>query len=666
MKLAMLSYDPPVWAVESTFAEKDVVKKAGAWWHPGKPCERQRTCLACRAGIGKSWWTKDPKVAAALSAESPAHVREIIQAILEKKAQSVAASVATDADIEIPIPPGLALLPFQKAGVAYARHRTGTLIGDEMGLGKTVQAIALTNLWEDVHRALVVCPAFLRINWEREFRRWSTRDLSIGIVDRMVWPSLRPDADLTTVIINYDIIGRHDLSGTWDLVIMDEAHYIKNPDAQRTKTALGINAKRRLYLTGTPILNRPRELWTLVNSLSPKSFPSKKGFLFRYCGPEQVWVPGRGMITKFDGASHLDELQEKLREHVMVRRLKKDVLAELPAKRRSIVPLTPNGAGELVEREAEIWEQKQDALDEIKARIASARAEHDEDLYRIAVADLRAAEEIAFEEMATIRHEIALEKVPQVIDYANEMLQDVDKLVVFCHHKDVAAALAGGLVAYSPVLSTGDMTAAERQESVDLFQENPGTRVFIGTIMSSGVGITLTSASNVIFSELSFRPADITQAEDRLHRIGQHDSVNVYHLVFDESLDAKMAKMIIEKQEIAKKALDKGLSVDATLPPPVEAKPAPTREPAEAHDLSPETVAAVHYALRGLAGMCDGARTKDGVGFNRHDAMFGKELAGRSALTQRQAQAAKRMVKKYHSQLEPEIILAIWPDWKER
>lgn len=658
MRMTMVATDPPVWVIESSYDERKIPSEAKAWWHPGKPCDRA-VCAACKAGIGKSWWTRDMVVAARLAGYADKSTREILEAMLRKSSDSIEASRASDANISVPVPNGLSLLPFQRAGVAYAKDRTGTLIGDEMGLGKTIQAIALTNIWSDVHRVLVICPAFLRINWQREFARWSTRGLKTGIVDRSVWPSV-PECDLKVVIVNYDVLSRHvdALKVGWDLVILDEAHYIKNPDAQRTKLALGVTARRRLYLTGTPMLNRPRELWTLVNSLAPKVFPSKYGFLHRYCGPEQVFVPGKGMVTKFDGGSNLDELYRKLREWLLLRRTKDDVLKDLPPKRRTVICVEANGSDALIRKEFAALEK---ACEKAGAAVAGLA-------YEDAVAALQQAEEIAFQEMSEVRHEVALAKVPKVIEYVLGMLEGgIEKVVVFCHHKDVAAQLFVGLADYSPVVCTGDMTKENRQWSVDTFQANKKARVFIGTIMAAGVGLTLTAASNVVFAELDWVPGNISQAEDRCHRIGQHDSVNVYHLVFDGSLDSKMAKMIIEKQGVADRTLDNGSTPAITLSPIVESRDRevlslPKQEPA----LPAEVVASVHEGLRLLAGMCDGARTRDRMGFNGTDTVFGKELARLPSLTPKQALAAKRMLKKYHGQLGPALVMAIWPDWEER
>ena len=284
------------------------------------------------------------------------------------------ASRATDADVDVPRPSGLDYLPYQRAGIAYAMVRPAVLIGDEMGLGKTIQAIGIINADPTIQKVLVVCPASLKINWARELAKWLVRPASVAIANGAF-----PAADI--VVVNYDVLKKHSeaiQSRAWDMLVVDECHYIKNPKAQRTTLALGIKARRRVFLTGTPICNRPAELWTLVQSLDPSGLGrSWRGFHERYAGAFQHYVrTGRGskMIWDVSGASNLDELQDRLRASVMVRRLKKDVLTELPPKRRVVRELARTGAERILGEQDRVYREQESRKDALAARAELALA----------------------------------------------------------------------------------------------------------------------------------------------------------------------------------------------------------------------------------------------------------------------------------------------------
>jgi SWI/SNF-related matrix-associated actin-dependent regulator 1 of chromatin subfamily A len=237
----------------------------------------------------------------------------------------------------------------------------------------------------------------------------------------------------------------------------------------------------------------------------------------------------------YSGASNLDELNERLRSTVMIRRLKADVMKELPPKRRQIIELS----GALPKPEVD---------------------------YLAAVKALKNPGQIAFEEIARVRHEDALAKLPQVIEFIKDALEESEKIVVFAWHRDVIEGLTQALIDFSPVIVTGDTSLKNRQWAIENFQNEPHTRIFIGNIQAAGVGITLTAASHVIFAELDWTPGVVSQAEDRCHRIGQKDFVLVQHLVLSGSIDAKMAKILVAKQEVLDKALDRGVTEEASKP----------------------------------------------------------------------------------------------------
>lgn len=510
--------------------------------------------------------------------------------------QSLVASRATDADVEIPVPAGLAYLPFQRAGIAFATARANVLIADEMGLGKTIQAIGTVNADPTVRRVVVICPASLKVNWSREVAKWSVRPTSVYVGNGTVrsWGSMfQTPGTVEWLVVNYDVIERWrpviDAVGL-DVLVLDEAHYVKSPKAQRTKAILGrwdrdpskrvspIAARRRIVLTGTPILNRPVELWGIAHALAPDTFKSWRSYVGRYCDAQETrW----GLDTS--GASNLDELQDRLRSTCMVRRLKADVLTELPAKRRQVIELPLGTAKAVVDAEAEAYEASQARLRGLRAAVAAAEASQDQSAYAEAVQALRQGEMAEFSTISQKRHEVALSKVPAVIDHLRDCVEQ-GKVVVFAHHLDVVGAIHDAFP-HQSVVVTGDTPVDQRQALVDAFQSDPECRLFIGNIKAAGVGLTLTASSHVVFAELDWTPANVSQAEDRCHRIGQRDSVLVQHLVLEGSLDASMARMLIQKQEVIDASLDTGeaLKIDAT---PIAAIPEADRTHVTALDVS--------------------------------------------------------------------------------
>jgi SWI/SNF-related matrix-associated actin-dependent regulator 1 of chromatin subfamily A len=515
-----------------------------------------------------------------------------------------------------------------------------------MGLGKTMQAIGVINVDPSVKTVLVICKASLKLNWLREARLWLARDMRVAITNG-IWPS---DADV--VITNYEQVSKYRQqidSRVWDLLVVDEAHMIKNPKAQRTHAILGsrdeagIKARRRVFLTGTPILNRPTELWTLVHALDPDGLGRNwRYFHNRYCGPSRGW---QGRID-YKGASHLDELQGRLRASIMVRRMKADVLKELPAKRRAVITLQPES-----QRERDAIAEESRVVRETESRVTAMRAEVERlsvdqagAAYEQAVRNLRQAEAVAFTETSRVRHEVALAKLPRVIEHVKDCLEESEsKIVVFAHHHDVVDGIAVELSDYGVLQADGRDSNDKRQAAVDAFQSDSRMRVIVCGMQSMAEGHTLTASSHVVFAELDWVPGKLAQAEDRCHRIGQTDSVLVQHIVLDGSLDGRMAELIVEKMEVISAAIDQGevLPEVAHLAAPIVAEPepvkAPAREPIEPEPalLSDNVVSMIHDAMRHLAAMCDGARDLDGCGFNKLDAAFGHSLAHAAVLTQK-------------------------------
>ena len=434
--------------------------------------------------------------------------------------------------------------PYQVEGVdalqVFLTKHMGALLADDMGLGKTAQALELINRTQPMH-VLVVCPSSVKINWLRECDLWLDHDYTYHLISGRGVKTFTPDFPLVSVI-NYDLIHHTDFKDCeYDLIIFDEAHYMKNPKAKRTKSCMKIRTEKRLLLTGTPIVNRPKELWQLLLLCDVVDKGAYRRFAVKYCASfkEWIYIPGgngkRKQVWNDDGSSNLEELSYWLRQLCMVRRLKKDVLTDLPEKTRQIIELP--------------W--------------AGGKPDYLRDEYTRAVAKMKDDTQVAFEEISLLRHETALEKLPQVIDFISYALQSSDKIVVFAHHRDVIEELMMQFTNIATHL-VGGMTAEQKQESVNIFKEKDHIRLFFGQIQAAGTGVNGLQevCDHAIFVELPWSPSELSQAEDRLHRIGQTGNVLVQHLVFENSLDCKIAKTLVRKQKLIDTAVDADVGVD--------------------------------------------------------------------------------------------------------
>ncbi len=585
----------------------------------------------------------------------------------------IAASRAEVSEIQVPAPDGLEYLPFQLAGIDYASQRVDTIIGDEMGLGKTIQALGFINVHPEVRDVLVVCPASLRINWKREAEKWLVKTWHIGIVKGSDWPRLSSSLR-SLVIVNYDVVDRHHdeiRKRPWGVLILDEFHYLKSPKTRRTKYVYGYKPTKRelasgtvpvlpipahhtLALSGTPILNRPIELFPTLERLDPKGL-GKNFFQFakRYCGAVH-----NGFGWDFKGNSNLIELQERLRERLMIRRLKKDVLKELPAKRRQVIELPANGCASIVARERETTREATERLQELRAAVELAKASDVPAEYDRAVERLREVSGIAFQEMAAARRDVALAKIPYVVDHLKDCLEE-GPVVCFAHHR---AVIRGILDAFPDAVSiTGDTSLEKRQQAVDDFQGGKA-ELFVGNIQAAGVGITLVRSTHVVFAELDWVPGNVSQAEDRCHRIGQDQSVLIQHLVLEDSLDCNLAQALVRKQRVIDRALDQWQqNNDHTgdiVIVPGDTTITYTRKEVQlkAARVTDEQIVAIHKCLREISGVCDGASRRDGVGFSGCDAYIGNQLASRATLTPRQAILALGFIPKYHRQVPDDLL----------
>jgi SWI/SNF-related matrix-associated actin-dependent regulator 1 of chromatin subfamily A len=557
----------------------------------------------------RKWVTSSRLKASEFRAFAVGPAREELEAFHRGEGAVIAASMAIDnTDISIPAPEGRAYLPFQRAGIAYAVSAhlpTGdVLIADPPGLGKTIQAIGVINMARRKPRdVLIVCPASLKKNWEREFLRWDVHGLTVGIVQTktvskdilgpdgeplrgprkdgrtdLLGPKLKntktidifPTTDV--VIINKEMFERHEkkLKGfDWDYVIVDEADVFCNPKAKTSQHIWGggrgkarthpIKAGKRIFLTGTPIHTAPINLWAFVRSLDPKGLGRDwHHFVERYCDATESF--GGLDVT---GSSNLRELNIKLRDSFMVRRNKKEVLTELPPKRREIVLLPDDGLLKQVEQEMSMARkmlaafeemmgiERDDLLFESLSRLYEGTDNMD---YDDIVSSMSSQFQVSFEEFSAYRKALAIAKAPLVVEHVRRLVRAGEKVVLFCYHKEVAEFLRKSF--NNCAFITGKTATHKRQDEVDRFQEDPDCMVFIGNISAAGVGFTLTASSTVVFAEMSWLPNEMEQAEDRTWRIGQINAVLVQHLVIDGSLDARMAEVLVERMDTITHALD--------------------------------------------------------------------------------------------------------------
>jgi SWI/SNF-related matrix-associated actin-dependent regulator 1 of chromatin subfamily A len=475
-------------------------------------------------------------------------------------------SRAVDAAIQIPAPNGLEYAPYQKAGIAFSRGKPSTFFADEMGLGKTIEAIGMINDSENLHRILVMCPTNLSINWRRELEKWLTVKRSIAIADGECFPTTQ------IVICPYTIAHKWEksLSYFWDLIILDEAHQLKNPETMRTRAVVGyrpsraekktgmlpysgIPARKKVALSGTPIENRPMDLQAVLGYLDPERFGNRFQFGLRYAGGKQSMMRGK-VIWTFKGATNMRELQESLRSNLMIRRLKKDVLRELPPKRRQIIEF-PNSL-KLAKDERDQIAMFEEGLAELQAKVLLSKASDRKEDYNIAAMQLKDYSRTAFKEMSLVRKKIGMAKIPFAVEHLKETIDERgdNKVLVFAHHLDVIHALHKEFP--HSVILTGEMDPHLKQASVDRFQRDQICGPFFGNIRAAGVGYTLTAADLVFFVELDWVPSMMTQAEDRAHRFGQKNSVLVQHSAMAGTMDARMVHANVHKQNIIDQCLD--------------------------------------------------------------------------------------------------------------
>lgn len=561
------------------------------------------------------------------------------------------------------------LYPYQIKGVDHISRRAKSLLTDEMGLGKTPQTLAA--LPQDGSAAvLVVCPNTLKYNWVKEAQKWAPGYKTAVLTKQ----TFRFPNKGEIVTINYEGLPS-EMAGTWQkpskmdipaglTVVFDEVHYAKNYKAARSQKVytLASKAAKVVALTGTPLANRPFDLWGVLCScgMNREVFGTFEKFCQLFNAEQDQW-----------GGWHFGtpsvEVPERLRR-VMLRRLRTEVLPELPGKQYSEVVV--NGISASMSKQMDKLQEKwlDDGFD--------------------------SNELPPFEWFSKIRAGLAESRIDAMLEMVENFEESETPLVVFSAHRapvDTLAARPGWKTI------TGDTKPQDRQTIVDEFQAGKLKGIAL-TIAAGGTGITLTRASHMLFVDLAWVPADNAQAEDRICRIGQEASSCQYiRMVSDHPLDRHVQDLLVSKMNMARAAVD--AEVRAKVKPVASAQSTTEQELHNAVVASPQDAVArmvyadyleengkaaeadshrkvaekikeevpvteelrtaVHSALRMLAGMCDGARMLDGAGFNRFDTSFGHSLANCSWLSDRATLSARRMLIKYRAQLPADLYAII-------
>ena len=451
--------------------------------------------------------------------------REELRTARRRSKATVALSMAEDASLDLP-PLGGELRPFQRAGVQYALTQRRTFLADEQGLGKTVEALAALEADARAYPAVVVCPASLKLTWEREAAHWLPGRRTAVVSGRSARGWERAGADgADIVIVNYDIVDGH-LERLAELglrsAVFDESHYCKEPRARRTKACLALAAAvpadgLRLALTGTPILNRPKEL---VSQL-------------RLIGRLGDFGSGAAMTRRFRGSEALERLHWHLRAHCYVRRVKADVLPQLPPKRQVTIPVDLSNETEyrLAERNVVDWLRTQPLdLRELETRVAAA---------------LRNERLV---QLNKLRQLAGRGKLAAALGWLSDFAESGEPLVVFADHVELQHELTARFPDAAHILGSDDTRA--RDAAVRSFQSPDGPQVIVCSLRAAGQGLTLTRASNVAFLELDWTPARLAQAEDRCHRIGQGSAVTAWYLVAPDTIDETMADLLAVKRTV--------------------------------------------------------------------------------------------------------------------
>lgn len=507
----LITFNGKVFIARCTFEDRHLPREAGFRWHTDR----------------KVWFTPSHGVAHRLVRFADETAKKELQSVLLSKQDWPGA---------IPYPSHLTPKPFQLSqAVPFALARNRSYLALDPGLGKTICAALIRNALK--LPTVYVCPPFLMGNVEEELVKWcmpGTKLARYGGGGKTTGTTRRRFPLDTDILILPDSLIRHEdvgeqvkqfRDGRESLLVVDEAHRFKNDTAERTKAlfeTLVPEFNRVVFLSGTPMPNRPMELYPLLSHCAPETigFMSRFEYGRRYCaGFQGQWG------WDFSGASNVQELAGKVMGTFMLRLRKKDVLPELPPKSEELVFIDDDMPPQLAEMNSRLL------------------AEYSpEDLMKGVIGE---------EHVSTYRRLLGLAKVPASVKYLQFLLEQGDEsLLVFAIHRDVIAGLAHGLRGFDPLVITGSVDKDERFRIAKEFQENPKRRVLILNIAAGGVGFNLTKATRVVFPEFAWTPGDNDQAVDRAHRIGQDNPVLAQYLVYRNSIDRNVMEVVFGKRGV--------------------------------------------------------------------------------------------------------------------
>ncbi|QDI88240.1 DEAD/DEAH box helicase [Candidatus Nitrosopumilus sp. SW] len=426
------------------------------------------------------------------------------------------------------------LLNFQKEGLDFLMKSSGNaLLADEMGLGKTVQTLSYVATEKQTFPVLVVAPLVTLNNWEREIEKFLKKKSRNGRLIESQSPSVTlirtgkkkelPQSDI--YVINYELLFKRydDLEKVGiKTIVCDEVHNLRSKTTQKYKSIKKLAAlpsvSYRIGLSGTPIYNRGSEIWPIIDILKPGLLGSFKEFCEYFC---YVNEKGKAIVLENKRASLRNELQK----HVMLRRKKSDVLKELKDKVRYKEVIAADTDYYLEELD-KIWKRLEEEQKDAESEFSKSASYH---------RAIQSERQIA-----------GLAKLPHVINFVKNIMEIEESVVVFCHHKVIHKLLHESLQEFSPVSIIGGQSDSVRQDQIDKFQKGE-SKLMIAGIRAGNVGINLTRAKYVIFAELDWSPAIHRQAEDRLHRIGQKNTVFAYYLIGNGTLDDHVANVLVDK-----------------------------------------------------------------------------------------------------------------------
>jgi SWI/SNF-related matrix-associated actin-dependent regulator 1 of chromatin subfamily A len=415
-------------------------------------------------------------------------------------------------------------LSHQKEAIEKLLKNDKFILADDMGLGKTTSTV-IASLESGAKKILIICPASLKLNWEREIRNYTDR--SVYICEGKKYE----DSDF--IITNYDILKNfHDpkdkensliLKTNFDLVVIDEAHYVSNAQAQRTKIIMDVtkNIKKLWLLTGTPMTSRPMNYYNILKLIDSPVSQNWMAYAIRYCNGYQFRV-GSKKVWNVTGASNLDELRDRTSKQIL-RRLKTDVL-DLPEKIITPVYLR------------------------LKSRLYEGLMGEYYDWYNNRTEESKSLT-IQFSKLMKVRQVIAEEKIEHTIEIAENILEQGKKIIIFSNFTEPLKKIHEHF-GKSSVYLDGSTSKPARQDAVDKFQTNDKIKVFCGNMKAAGVGLTLTEAEAVIMNDLSFVPADHSQAEDRAYRYGQKNNVSIFYPLFDNTIEGVIYDILSRKKQI--------------------------------------------------------------------------------------------------------------------